>query len=564
MTANNEISFTLSKSELQSAISNLNDSITQSLEKEYLEKFRETLKKIFLELNSALEKGLSKEELNSLFEKAISTIGNLIAPGMGGLISDAVGLVKSVLTDLFSDKSIIEIERQKLIIENINNELEKRNSILEIALLLNNSMLDSTKEQLEYQKESAKLLIQSLGIGNNIENLNENEVLSKYEEILNRIQYLKEQQNALTSDLADDNIFEDIWEWVKSFWGGSKEDAIANIEAELSKLEMEAEQYEELIGLLKELNKLKKLEIEERYKEKEIIASISGDELAVFDAKIGYYRELLRRSEELKLSSLEQLEIEQKLQDIVADRTDFLIQQYDKEQELVIKRAKLGGASEQELSELRLQAIENLIEAKKKEIELFGSTLDREMELVDLELERLSLEQEINNELGTQGILYDENIRKQLRMIIEAKKLGDIQAEQQAIMTTAQALLEQGLSISEINNILGTKLTPSDLSEYNNITLPNIEELLSNMSNLETLRNSSTLLPTMMNATNDILINELDELQEHKQLLIKQNRLLESINNNIRGGKSSYTDNTPLTAGGWNRFVREMERVNRS
>ncbi len=576
---NNKIKFVIDNTDLKNAVSTLDGKINYELDKKYREKFKTTLKKIFSDLNSLTKEGLSKENLNKFVSDAVSTLSNMIVPGIGDALVNAIGVAINFLKGLFRDDKIIGYEKQKLVIEDINNELEKRNSLLEIAKMLNSSILDTTKEQLEYQKTSAELLAQSLGFEGDIEGINVEDVLSRYEELMSLIDGYKEKANELRTDIADDNVFQDIWEWITSIFGGSKEDELQNIEARIEALELEAEQYKELAELLEKIAILKKQQIEETYKEMELNAKLNDDEAKTYEARIQYYRELLRRSEELGLSRLEILEIENKLKETIEERFDYIVGMYDKEQELIIKKAKLGGASEEELNQLRLQAIENLIRAKELEIEELGYTLDRETELIDLELERLAIQKELNNELGMQGMLYDKNVRSILRAVIEARKLGDVFSEQEAIYNAMISLLSQGFSLSQANDILGTDFDESDLAGYyegySEGDLPEFNKLAKKLKDIQSLETDdfARALPDTMASMNNLISEELTEIKKQNNLLTAQNGLLQSIDRGVNAGNtstshSSYHYNNSASGGvttpsQWHRFLKQMNKQNR-
>ncbi|MFW5799384.1 MAG: hypothetical protein ACOCV8_01110 [Spirochaetota bacterium] len=574
--SDSKITLKISEKEFNNSIKNISKEINTALEKEYRQKFKSTIKNIFSDLNQAMNEGFSKESLNQLAQNSLSSLTNLLVPGLSDTLTGVINLSINAIQDIFSDKEKIEIEKQKQAIENINNELSKRNNLLEIAKSLNANILDTSKEQLEYQKESAEILLDSLNLGSDIENINPEEVLSNYEELNNKLKELKDAKNNLESDLADDNVLDSVGNWISSLWGDSKEDRISVIEAEIEKLEMETEQYEDLLNLVEQIRELRKQEIEDLYKEKELSAELEGNQLDVYDAKIGYYRELLNSSEELELSNLEILETEKKLQELIKERTDYLINNYDKEQELAIKKAKLNGATEEELNQLRLKAVENLIEAKQTEINTLGSTIERESQLVDLELERLSLEKEINGELETQGVLYDKNIRNLIRASIEAKKKGDISNSREHMLSAAQALINEGLSINEANNILGLNPTEENLnipsSEKEN-NLPSNQELVSSIANIESSISNTVEVPELISTTNNIMEEELQELQSHHNLLSNQNNLLHNINENLKEGKEihirlennsvpsdTFSNGIPSQ---WSRFTSDMYKQNR-
>lgn len=572
---NGNIKFVIDQTDLKNAVSALDGKINYELDEKYRNKFRTTLKKIFSDLNTLTEEGLSKEQLTTFVSDAVSTLSNLIVPGIGDALVNAISIAINVLKGLFQNDKLIGFEKQKLVIENINNELEKRNSLLEIAKMLNSSILDTAKEQLEYQKTSAEILAQNLGFDGDIENLNIEDVLSQYEQLMTYIDAYKEKANGLKSDMADDNFLQDIWEWITSIFGGSKEDELNSIEAQIDALEMEAEQYKELAELLEKINILKKQQIEDTYKEVKLNAQLNDDEAKAYEANIQYYQELLRRSNELGLSKLETLEIENKLKEAIEERFDYVVGMYDKEQELIIKKAKLAGASEEELDNLRLQAIDNLISAKELELEELGYTLDRETELIDLELERLTIQKELNNELGQQGMLYDENVRTILRAVIEARKLGDVFSEQESMYNAMISLLSQGFTLSQANSILGTDFSENDFSgfyeAYTEDALPEFNKLareLKDIQSAEKERLTSTLPDTMIN-TNRLIGEELTEIKKQNNLLTTQNNLLQSINRGVNTAKGNHTAVNTNTAyvkssSEWHRLVKEMDRRNRS
>lgn len=559
---NNKIVFVLNKDDLNKTKS-INKTSTKDTEKAYNENFTKLIKNIFGELSEVFSNSSSSGNIQSTAENLISKLTKSIVPEASGQVRGIINTSIAVLRELISSHTETEFEKQKQLIESINNKLLERNNLLEVAKALNSSILDSIEEQLSYQEDSAEILLNNLGFGNDIDELDTEELLSEYERINSKIYELKEAKNSLESDIADDNIFENIADWFVSLFGKSKEDKLALIESELESLQLESEQYEQLIALMEDINNLKQKEIKDEYKQKELKAQIQNDDLSAYQYKIEYYTKMIEMSEELGLSELERLELEKELSDTIKERFEYKLSIYDKEQELVIKKAKLTGASEEELNKLRLQAIDNMIDAKQSEIAEFGSTIDRETELIDLELERLALQKEINGELGAGNVLFDEQIRKQLRMNIEARKTGNSGQVEQTAYKSADILYNKGLSIEEINNLLGTEINPNMLNKYDtadDFKLPEFdgENILNNYQ--QAFINSPE--------TNDYLEKEFREIRTQNEILNTQNEILTNINLNIIKNSRDTISNSKhsgslMSSSSFLRMINELDRLNK-
>ncbi len=565
--ADKELKFFVSTEDFKATIGNMTGEVNDYIDEQYRDRLKETLKEVFNDLLKATEDGLSGRELEKVIEDALLSLSDMIIPGLSDILVAVTTLTQSFLKKLLKGNIFDNLVEQRQVIEQINNQLEYRNALLETALTLNHSMVDTTEELIEYHIKSAELLTKVLDLGDGYTDIDMDELMADYEDINKQILDIENQIAELEGNTG--NVLQNTWNWISKLWGGSKEDQLKQLNMELENLKEQAEQYEELAELIEMINKLKKQEIEETYKELELKARIAGDEIGVYQARIDYYLEMLRRSEELGLSELEVIEIENKLNETIKERLDYMISHYDKEQDLIIKKAKLSGASEEELNKLRLEALENLIKAKEYEIETLGSTVDRELELVDLELERLALQKEINGELEQQGLLYDKNFRSILRSVIEARKLGDSISENESLIDAIRILVNQGYSINEINRLLGTDFTIDDFpgaseGDYN---LPDVNDLINRISDRTSIRDR--LSNDIAMDTNRLHIEELGELKEQRRLLSIQNLLLENIDRGVndrnRTARTNPVWNYPKfnTASEYHRILDEINRINR-
>jgi conjugal transfer/entry exclusion protein len=565
--ADKELKFFVSTEDFKATIGNMTGEVNDYIDEQYRDRLKETLKEVFNDLLKATEDGLSGRELEKVIEDALLSLSDMIIPGLSDILVAVTTLTQSFLKKLLKGNIFDNLVEQRQVIEQINNQLEYRNALLETALTLNHSMVDTTEELIEYHIKSAELLTKVLDLGDGYTDIDMDELMADYEDINKQILDIENQIAELEGNTG--NVLQNTWNWISKLWGGSKEDQLKQLNMELENLKEQAEQYEELAELIEMINKLKKQEIEETYKELELKARIAGDEIGVYQARIDYYLEMLRRSEELGLSELEVIEIENKLNETIKERLDYMISHYDKEQDLIIKKAKLSGASEEELNKLRLEALENLIKAKEYEIETLGSTVDRELELVDLELERLALQKEINGELEQQGLLYDKNFRSILRSVIEARKLGDSISENESLIDAIRILVNQGYSINEINRLLGTDFTIDDFpgaseGDYN---LPDVNDLINRISDRTSIRDR--LSNDIAMDTNRLHIEELGELKEQRRLLSIQNLLLENIDRGVndrnRTARTNPVWNYPKfnTASEYHRMLDEINRINR-
>ncbi len=566
--AKKELHFHVSSNEFKSTIGNMTNEIDDYIDRQYRERLKKLLQDVFSELISATEEGLSGKELEKVIENALLSLSDMIVEGASDIIVAVTALTQAFLKGLTKGDFYSNLKEQRHLIEQMNSQLEYRNSLLEIAITLNNAMVDTTEELIEYQIMSAELLTENLGLGSDFSNINLQNLLSDYETINQQILEIENQISELENDTSG-NIITGIWNWVSKLWGGSKEDRLNDLEKQLAILKEQAKQYEELAGLIKQINNLKRKEIEETYKIQEYQSKLSGDNIGLYKVRIDYYIEMLKRSKELGLSELEILEIEYKLNEVIKERLDYMISQYDKEQDLIIKKAKLNGATEKQLNKLRLEALENMIQAKRYEIDTLGSTIDREHELIDLELERLSLQKEINGELEQQGLLYDKNFRSILRSVIEARKLGNNIEENDYLINALRILINKGYSVNEINRLLGTNFSMEDFPGIinNDYELPDVNDLINKME--IDIKSDTRLANDLSLNSNRLHLQELTELREHKKLLLIQNFLLENIEQGITGiGFSNrfiggtFNRNTN-SASNVHRYLGEINRVNR-
>lgn len=515
-------------------------------------------------LKQAFDDGvISAGELLDILTETIvqlgSKIADVFAPGSGQIIQAVVGLVgtmQSIFGSIFQEiiggnEVFKNLNEQKMLNEQINALLESRNKLMEAMIKMGNKELDTLAEQVDYLKESLNLLIKKLGL----EGQSAEQVLANYQDLLEKYDEINQAIIALQGDIADDNLFEQIGYWFAGWAGMSKEDQLARLQAELEALGLQIDNYEQLLELQQMIIDKEKERVKEMWDIARLQAELSGDITGSYDAQINYIKEMIARAEDFHLTQLEILELEQQLNQLYEDRYDAVTDAYNKEMELAIKKARLQGASEEQIQQMQLQMIENLIEAKKLEIEQLGTSTERETELVDLELERLDIQKQINGELGQQGVLMNENVRALIRQVIEARKLGDVMAEQQNLEMAAQGLLAQGLSLPQINSLLGTNFENLGQITSGNVGANGIGEFDSSRFDVLAKQVENQPLLSSMVALNQTSANQLQVMQSVNSNLV----MLVSL---IKGGNKQSTFNRHETASSISRFLREVDRIN--
>lgn len=534
-----------------------------AIQQERLRKTIELVQTFAEGLAQAFKDGeISAEEFMASMDTLISTgvraIGTAVGGQAGGEIASAIyNVVKGIaqgIGSLFADTSATEqLHEQQRVHDNINSLLETRSSIMETLIALNDASLDTAKEQLEYQKETVKQLEQQMGIQSREQAVNELEAL------LEKQKELREAINAIKGDMADDNFFDDLGNWFAGIAGQSKEDKLKALQAELESIEMQIGSTEELISLYEQLNELEKQSIDEKYRKLQLQAELNNNEIESLDAQINRVKELIARQTELGLTDLELLELQKELSDLYEKRWEASVKAYEEEAELAIKKAKLAGASEEEMEAMRLKKIEELIKAKQEEIDTLGYSVERETELVDLQLERMEIQKAINGELQEEGQIMNDNVRAVLRQVIEARKLGNIMMENQAVSEAIRQLEAQGLSASDISELLGVNVSDSDISTTTEF--PNIEDFETTTIEAPEFEaqvedNMTDIIDSSEEQT-ELMSEQIHELQNQNDLL-QDIRDKEIIVNIPEGSSTSGTSSSDVQ-----RFLENINRNNR-
>jgi TP901 family phage tail tape measure protein len=520
------------------------------------------------------------EGVLSAAQQITGSIGQALGDSVAGIVFQALSAIIGIIGEIYSAayehkvKRLMEegnenLEKAKEIHEEINKIIEKRNDYLELAKKLRLESMDTLEEEIEYIKETIRLLEKKL----ELEGMSNNEIADQASQTNSYVDALTHIMN----DLIDYNESVDNWrdtdDWLKSMdeylksmglsWEqlgididkygthlttAEREALIGEIQARIDALIESQDDINLLLDAQEQLQELIKQQVKEQYDIKRLQAELEGDITGSYDAQISYILEMLKRADEFNLSTLEKLELEQQLNDLYEQRFDSILEQYDKEMELYLLRAKLEGASEEELQQLELERINNLIAAKELEIEQLGSTIDRELELAKLEEERLKLQQEINGELADQGILLDKNVQRIIQQIINTRLLGDLEAEAQSIEDAISVLQAQGYTNQEISDLLGIDLASipgvgggsAPIATGGLPTLPNFDIS-------EDIRKSS------MEA-----INQLSELKTQTALLSEQNSLLRTMLG-IQSKSAKQTQR--ITASGYHRSVKTLNEI---
>jgi hypothetical protein len=518
-------------------------------------------------------KGLSgtiAATIGDLLQNTLSGIGDAV-PIIGSAISAVIDLLFGLFEIGYNHKvnrlikeHTEEVENQKSLHTEINNLINQRQQFLEIAKKLHLSNLDSLQEEIEYNQKIIEQLKQRLGL----EGLTNQEIADQIINIQGYINALEYVMSSLEDYQENTNNWRDTNEWLSGMESYLNSIGLSWEELDIDMSEfgthLSAAERESLLGIitrklealgwkLEDLNgyldtnydteQLIKKEIEEQWKIRQIEAELVNDITGSYDAQIGYIEEMIRRADEFNLSTLERLELEQELQNLYEKRFEKILSRYDKEMELYILKAKLQGASEEQLLELQLEQVENLIEAKKIEIEQLGSTIDREIELAELEEERLKLQQEINGELAQQGILLDKNVQRILQQVINTRLLGDLEAQEQSISNAISVLQGQGYSNQEIADLLGIDISSISggigSTDYSLPELPDfsLSERFSKMSLGD--------------------VNNLSELQTQTMLLTEQNDLLRQMLGIQKTTKKADIKYTPASQ--YHRMVKKLD-----
>lgn len=179
---------------------------------------------------------------------------------------------------------------------------------------------------------------------------------------------------------------------------------------------------------------------------------------------------------------LQEIDLQKQLFEGIQKEYEYRSRIVDLEGDIAIKRAKLAGYGGDFLKGLELDILDEKIAAKQAEYnrleesitELQAEGIDTteqdeellglENQLLDLQLERLNIQKEMNGELEQSNALYDEQLRAYLRSVIEARKIGDTEMEQEAKQNAAYRLLELGVTPEEIYRMLGVDVGIGDIS----------------------------------------------------------------------------------------------------
>jgi hypothetical protein len=519
------------------------------------------------------------ENVINIAQQATGAIGQALGTSVAGIVFQAVSAVFGIIGEIYRGayehkvqrlikESTKDVEEQKELQEEINDLLARRERYLEMAKKLHLNIVDTLAKEIAFRAKTIEQQKEMLGLQNasNEEIMERFNLLVDQEEILQYIQnsfnellegdkkwarsakWLKDMGEYLESiGLSWEVLGIDIEQFGKAMTSAEREAFAKILEEKLGAIGIEIDNINLLLDEMGNQEEDIKKEVEQRWKITQLQFELEGNILESYDAQIGYIREMIRRANEFQLTELEVLELEKQLQDLYEQRFDAILEQYDKEMELYLLRAKLEGASEEELQQLELERINNLIAAKELEIEQLGSTIDRELELAKLEEERLKLQQEINGELADQGILLDKNVQRIIQQIINTRLLGDLEAEAQSIEDAINVLQAQGYTNEEISDLLGIDLASipgaSSVGGVTAYTLPSLPEF--DIS--EDIRKSS------MEA-----INQLSELQTQTVLLSEQNDLLKLMLG-LQTKNMKQARNT--TASSYHRNIKALDNI---
>lgn len=537
--------------------------------------------KAILKLFDVFDEG-TKAIVEGVFDAAQSitgSIGQALGDSVAGIVFQAISAVIGIAGEIWKaayehkvkrlmEEGTEDLKEQQKIHEEINKLVDERNTYLEMAKRLHLETLDTLEEQIAFRNVTIEQLKEMLGL----EAASNEEIIDRFNLLVEQEEILQDIQDSFNDLLEGDKKWSNSAKWLKDMgeylerMGLSWEEI--GIDVEQFGKAMTAAEREALAGMLEEylisigeeiddinllLDEMEtneedvKKQVEERWKIRQLEAELLGDITGSYDAQIAYIKEMLRRANEFNLTTLEQLELEQQLQDLYEQRFDSILEQYEKEMELYILKAKLQGATEEELLDLQLEQIENMIAAKEIEIEQLGWTIDRELELAKLEEERLKLQQEINGELAEQGILLDRNVQRIIQQIINTRILGDLEAEEQAIQDAITILQNQGYSNQEIADLLG--IDAASIPGGAGTIPPSTAGGLPSLPDFDVSNNLERL---SMEG-----VNQLYELQSQTALLAEQNQILYQMLGVQKSVKKQAA--RPMTASDYHRTVQQLD-----
>jgi len=268
--------------------------------------------------------------LNAISEDILSEI-----PGLTGAILNAVysglKLIGAGLDLIFTDRTAQEqAEQAKQDSEELNTLLETRVKIHKALVALGKIEKDDIQAQIDLQQDLLKLIKARLGL----EGSSAEEIKESYLDALDKYKEIEEAIFAIQNDIADDNFWQGMGNWFAGLVGMSKEDQLAALQAELELLGYEIQNYEELLSILEDIEKLEqqrlenlKASIKENYDIIKLRAELNDNEEAALQAQIDYLKEMLDRADELELTEKERLELQLELKELYEEQNAELAKQ---------------------------------------------------------------------------------------------------------------------------------------------------------------------------------------------------------------------------------------------
>lgn len=512
-------------------------------------------------LVSALEDGvISGEEFKDMMFNTFTGILSAINPMLGSLAGGAISLFQSlgaILSNVFNagyreaHKKLIdeinkttkdEIEKQ----EKLNELIDERNDFLKTYLELHSSIMESALFEIDYIKETIELLKEELGI---VGDTNE-EVFAQYEYWKNIMDLLPTMEDDLSA--LNDASF--------NFFSNSFGLGATTSEQGMNAFIDFATKYKDILlelGLIsQETYDLLSLPLKDllRMSESELNAYLNsiGMSMTDFQAMLsGMFDE-----DFMQMTTQEFI-------DFLNANKEMLEGKFDNFDELISNMGLLNDRMEEEIrnrykiAQLQAELADDEEGALQAQIDMINELLARADELKLSEIERLELQKELkdlyeqqNDALKEQGVLMNEAVRALIRQVIEARKLGDIQSEHENLMQAAQGLLAQGLSIEQINKLLGTNFNLGDIGGSNISTTPKFNPNDFSIKNIE----QEPLFSEMIKL-NTTAVTQVD-------LLVQQNQILMAIlNQQEKGAKSSFATGK-ITASSFERLLKEKDRIN--
>lgn len=561
---------------------------------EDLENLEEARKKLE-EIDNMLKSQMVESFIGSI-NQAISGDGdvdwgklgsNLVAQGrglletlgpQGKMASAIIGSVMAAF-DIISKLTTSTVERdalrdQELHLKMTNDLMESRNKLAEMYKMLNLSINNSLKERnhqlaknIEYL---AKLTGKDVDLSKGMEGIDKNKIMSDYTNLLKQRDKAINDIYNLEKDLADDNLFDNIGNWFAGVFGNTKEDRLAELEARKKFLDNELKKHEELIKLVHQLLEAERKRIEQYAGYYSSYYKFIGDQKMELLSQIDVYDQLLQSADYYGFSQEQTLDYMLKQSAALENYLKLIEDRFKKEQDLVIKRAKIAGYTEEQIRDLRRQAVDDqiaLLESQLVETEGYDKRLDLQHRIADLMLERLNIEKEINGEISDRNVLYDEELRGYLRNVIEARKINDDVAEEEGLMMSAQRMLDLGVTPDEIYRLLGVDiagLTPpsspapdpfggvvGDLPDVNDALLEQEETMLS--------------LDSIMTSVKGVLDNELSISTDSLSVLIQIRDTISDLQSGSYSA-SAARGSVDFTGGGDSNIevVRSINRLNDS